>query len=55
MSDMIAVGPIVMSLQLPKNVYIKHPIKPEYNPYSGERPATTAYAMPCGIAVRPKY
>lgn len=25
----MAVGPIVRSLQLPKNKYMKHPIKPE--------------------------
>lgn len=38
----IAVGPIVAALQLPKNMYTKHPMKPEYKPYCGSNPATTA-------------
>lgn len=52
-SDMMAVGPIVTSLQLPNKAYTKHPMKAEYNPYWGSSPATTAYAMPCGITVSP--
>lgn len=45
--------PMVISLQLPKKKYTKLPMKPEYRPYCGGRPATTAYAIPCGIAVKP--
>lgn len=45
--------PMVTSLQLPRRKYTKHPMKPEYRPYCGGKPATTAYAIPCGIAVRP--
>ena len=29
----IAVGPTVISLQLPKIMYMKHPINAEYKPY----------------------
>ena len=32
-SDIIAVGPTVTSLQLPKIMYIKHPINAEWRPY----------------------
>ena len=31
--DMIAVGPRVMSLEVPSTVYTKQPIKEEYSPY----------------------
>ncbi|MPC31035.1 hypothetical protein E2C01_024310 [Portunus trituberculatus] len=33
MMDMMAVGPMVMSLQLPRNMYTKQPMKAEYSPY----------------------
>lgn len=32
-----AVGPIVISLQLPKIAYIKHPMNAEYRPYCKNR------------------
>ena len=31
--DIMAVGPTVMSLELPKMQYMKQPMKAEYNPY----------------------
>jgi hypothetical protein len=31
--DMMAVGPSVMSFDVPRNVYTKQPINAEYNPY----------------------
>ena len=31
--DIMAVGPSVISLEVPKIVYIKQPMKAEYNPY----------------------
>lgn len=34
-------------------MYVKHPINAEYKPYCGSRPATTPYAIACGIVVRP--
>lgn len=33
MSDMMAVGPSVMSFDVPKKQYTKHPMKAEYKPY----------------------
>lgn len=45
--------PIVTSLQEPNIMYVKHPINAEYKPYCGSRPATTPYAIACGIVVRP--
>ena len=35
MRDMMAVGPTVMSLELPNSVYTKHPMNAEYRPYWG--------------------
>jgi len=32
-SDVMATGPIVMSLDEPNNVYMKTPMKDEYKPY----------------------
>lgn len=33
MRDMMAVGPSVMSLAVPRKQYTKHPMKAEYKPY----------------------
>lgn len=33
--DMIAVGPRVISLDVPKKTYTKQPMNAEYNPYCG--------------------
>jgi hypothetical protein len=51
--DMIAVGPKVISLLVPKIQYTKQPIKAEYRPYCGGKPATRAYARPCGTTINP--
>ena len=42
MRAMMAVGPMVMSLELPSKMYTKHPMKAEYSPYWGGRPAIRA-------------
>lgn len=45
--------PIVTSLHDPNIIYINEPINAEYKPYCGSKPATTPYAIPWGIMVRP--
>lgn len=37
MRDMMAVGPSVMSLAVPRKQYTKHPMKAEYKPYCKEK------------------
>jgi putative component of membrane protein insertase Oxa1/YidC/SpoIIIJ protein YidD len=51
MIAIMAVGPIVISLQLPRKIYTKQLINDVYRPYCGFRPAISAYAIDCGIKV----
>ena len=48
-----ATGPMETSLLVAKMAYMRRPMNDEYKPYSGLKPASCAYDIPCGTSTIP--